>query len=158
MSTSHPRRLTQAEFDHHYGVVPRACVDILIVVEEGILLTRRALPSWNGQWHLPGGTLLYGEFVEDAARRVARDELSVEIKIHRLVGYIQYPSKENGWPLSLVFLATMRDPGADIVLDHQATEYRFFDVLPDPMLEEHARFCRGLGDISLLCDSVRFGD
>lgn len=65
--------------------------------DRGVLLMLRDIPPNVGAWHIPGGTVLFGEQLVDAVRRVARDELEREIEVGELLGYIEYPSHyENG--------------------------------------------------------------
>jgi ADP-ribose pyrophosphatase YjhB (NUDIX family) len=89
--------------------VPRLCVEVVIVTEgRGLLLALRDIPPNVGAWHLPGGTVLFGERLVDALARVAADELGLEVRAGELLGYIEYPSHyENGLdsPVGLAFLA-----------------------------------------------------
>jgi 8-oxo-dGTP diphosphatase len=102
-----PGWLPKDEYDAIFRRVPRLCVEVVIVApERGVLLMLRDIPPNVGAWHLPGGTVLFGEPVRDAVRRVARDELGVEVKPGELLGYIEYPSHyQNGLdsPVGLAF-------------------------------------------------------
>src|SRR6478736_6763167 len=74
--------------------------------ELGVLLMLRDIPPNVGAWHIPGGTVLFGERLTDAVGRVARDELGIEVTVGDLLGYIEYPSHyENGLdsPVGLAF-------------------------------------------------------
>jgi len=61
--------------------MPGVTVDlVLFTVNQDqlqVLLTRRAEEPFAGQWALPGGFLLKGESLEDAARRVMHDKTGV---------------------------------------------------------------------------------
>ncbi len=99
--------LPKAEFDSIYSRVPRLSVEVVIATPaRGVLLTRREIPPNVGAWHIPGGTVLFAEPVAEAAKRVARDELELEVDVGELLGYIEYPSHyENGLdcPVGLAF-------------------------------------------------------
>jgi len=65
-------------FRPHRNPVPT--VDIIIEIpEQGLVLIRRANPPLG--WALPGGYVDYGESLEDAARREAREETSLEVQL-----------------------------------------------------------------------------
>jgi ADP-ribose pyrophosphatase YjhB (NUDIX family) len=102
-----PGWLAEEEFHAIYRRVPRLCVEVVIVTSErGVLLTERDIPPNIGAWHIPGGTVLFGERLIDAVTRVARDELGLEVRVGELLGYIEYPSHyENGLdsPVGIAF-------------------------------------------------------
>jgi len=102
-----PGWLPKAEFDSIFSRVARLCVEVVITApERGVLLTRRDIPPNIGAWHIPGGTVLFGEPLVQAVKRVARAELGLEVAPGELLGYIEYPSHyENGLdsPVGLAF-------------------------------------------------------
>ena len=108
--------LPKAEFDAIFSRVPRLCVEVVIASpERGVLLMLRDIPPNVGAWHIPGGTVLFGEPLTSAVKRVASDELGLEVTVGELLGYIEYPSHyENGLdsPVGLAFRAL---PQADVL-------------------------------------------
>ena len=82
------------EFKNIYSRVPRLCVELVVKTPEGVILSLRKLPSYRGKWHIPGGTVFYKEKVTDAVKRVAAEELGIEVSIRELLGYIDYDSEE----------------------------------------------------------------
>lgn len=105
--TRPPGWLPEEEFLAIYRRVPRLCVEVVIATpERGVLLMERDIPPNVGAWHIPGGTVLFGEPLVDALKRVARDELALEVTVGELIGYIEYPSHyENGLdsPVGIAF-------------------------------------------------------
>jgi 8-oxo-dGTP pyrophosphatase MutT (NUDIX family) len=141
-----PGWLPKEEFLAIYRKVPRLCVEVVIVEpERGVLLKLRDIPPNQGAWHIPGGTVLFGEPVEDAIRRVARDELQLEVEAGELLGYIEYPSHyENGLdsPVGLAFRSHPVD-GASTELA-QGCEY-FRELPPELYAEQRDFLSRRLG-------------
>jgi ADP-ribose pyrophosphatase YjhB (NUDIX family) len=140
--------LPKAEFDSIFSRVARLCVEVVIVTpERGVLLKLRDIPPNVGAWHIPGGTVLFGEPVVEAVKRVARDELGVEVEVGELLGYIEYPSHyENGLdsPVGLAFRSTLAaGTGTD---DAAQRGCQWFHRLPDGLYAEQREFlARRLG-------------
>lgn len=91
MDNEHP--LSQAEFDSIYSKVPRLTVEIIVKNSAGeVYLTKRAIEPCKGQWHLPGGTVRFGEPMQEAVKRIAQRELGIGVQQAKQTGYIEYPS------------------------------------------------------------------
>lgn len=83
---------------------PFPTVDIIIEMEGGIVLIERRNPPHG--WALPGGFVDYGESLENAAIREAREETSLEISNLRLLGCYSDPGRdERMHTISTVFVA-----------------------------------------------------
>ena len=139
-SSRPPGWLPKAEFDAIFSRVPRLSVEVVIYTpQRGVLLMLRDIPPNVGAWHIPGGTVLFGERVTDAVRRVARDELGLDVSVGDLLGYIEYPSHyENGLdsPVGLAF-ATVPAAGTDIGAPEGCG---WFASLPAGLYAEQAEF------------------
>jgi ADP-ribose pyrophosphatase YjhB (NUDIX family) len=134
--------LPEHEFRAIYARVPRLCVEVVLhSPERGTVLSLRDIPPNIGAWHIPGGTVLFGEPVVDAVRRVARYELELEVEVGELIGYVEYPSHyENGIdsPVGLAFrCSTAGGLPDDAELPAGA---RFFTTLPDGLYAEQRAF------------------
>ena len=83
---------------------PFPTVDIIIELESGILLIeRRNIPFG---WALPGGFVDYGESLESAAVREAREETSLDISDLRLLGCYSDPARDDRMhTISTVYIA-----------------------------------------------------
>ncbi|MDQ6732038.1 MAG: NUDIX domain-containing protein [Actinomycetota bacterium] len=101
--------LPQAEFEAIFSRVPRLTVEVVIADPgRGVLLALRESGPCQGLWHLPGGTVRFGEPVRAAVARVADGELGLAVTAGELLGYIEYPSHyEHGLdsPVGLAFAA-----------------------------------------------------
>jgi ADP-ribose pyrophosphatase YjhB (NUDIX family) len=113
--------LPEEEYHRIYARVPRLTVELFVQTDDGIVLTQRTAGPCAGLWHLPGGTVRYGEALTDAVARVGLDELGVGVLCGELLGVIEYPSHVAAGidsPVGLVFdcqLAGTRPPAARVV-------------------------------------------
>ncbi len=132
--------LPQAEFDAIFSRVPRLTVEVVIAQPaRGVLLSLREIEPCKGMWHLPGGTVRFGEPLTRAVTRVARDELGVSVSVGELLGAIEYPSHYlNGLdcPVGLAFRASVAAGSVD------GPRFRWFTELPGDMHEEQKAFLR----------------
>ena len=136
--------LTEQEFREIYAKVPRLTVEVVVQSPLGILLTKRATGPCSGLWHIPGGTVRFGEPLVSAVSRVAGTELGLELEVGSLLGYIEYPSHYlNGLdsPVGLAFLCQVGDDQMDGAGSGQA----WFTRPPEPMHTEQVDFLTGHG-------------
>lgn len=84
---------------------PLPTVDIIIELEyKGIILIKRAKEPFG--WAIPGGFVDYGESLEEAARREAREETSLEVELLEQLGAYSAPERDpRHHTISVVFLA-----------------------------------------------------
>jgi ADP-ribose pyrophosphatase YjhB (NUDIX family) len=132
------RPFTFEEFKSIYSKVPRLCVDLVIKNNDKVLLTLRQKNGYEGQWHLPGGTVMYRESINDAAKRIADEELGIRIKIEKFFGYLEYFSEEKergfGYTVSLVFVCKPENDSFE--LDDQVERIQYFKTPPDNTIYE----------------------
>ena len=119
-------------------------MEVCIIGEEGIVLTKRSIEPCVGQWHIPGGTVYFGESPEDAVHRVAMNECGVEVQIEKLVGTIVYPDMLKngyyGWPIGLAY--QVKIVGGKLRGSDQGEEIAWFKNVPENTLLEQADFVR----------------
>ena len=115
---------------------PFPTVDIIIEIQGGIVLIERKNPPHG--WALPGGFVDYGESLEDAAVREAREETSLEVNNLRLLGCYSDPRRdERMHTISTVYMADgcgqprAADDAADVGIFQ-------LDNLPEPLCFDHA--------------------
>ena len=142
MKITKPKRIPYAEYKKIYSKVPRITVEVFLVKDKKILLTKRTITPAKGKWHTPGGAVLMGEKLDANVKRVAKEELGVDIKIEKMVDVIEYSSfhKEYfGQDVTLAFLCSMKKPNQAIVLDDGASDFEFFETLPKNMIPEQRK-------------------
>jgi len=83
---------------------PLLTVDIIIEVEDSIVLIERLNPPYG--WALPGGFVNYGESLETSARREAREETSLKVRlIEQFYTYSQPDRDPRHHTVTTVFIA-----------------------------------------------------
>ncbi|ADP77812.1 NUDIX hydrolase [Methanothermus fervidus DSM 2088] len=87
---------------------PKLTVDIIIMDSKGkIVLIKRKKDPYKNFWALPGGFVEYGEKVEEAAIREAKEETGLNIKLKKLVGVYSDPNRDpRGHVVSICYLAS----------------------------------------------------
>ncbi len=117
---------------------PFPAVDIIIELGGGgiVLIERKNLPHG---WALPGGFVDYGETLEEAAIREAREETSLEVELIRQFHAYSEPSRDpRQHTLSVVFLA--HGKGKPLARDDAAGIGVFTrDNLPSPLAFDHTQ-------------------
>jgi ADP-ribose pyrophosphatase YjhB (NUDIX family) len=79
-------------------------VDVIIEWDQKIILIQRKNPPFG--WAIPGGFVDYGETVEQAAVREAREEACLDVKIIHLLGVYSAPKRDPRFhTISTVFIA-----------------------------------------------------
>jgi colanic acid biosynthesis protein WcaH len=119
-----------------------ASIDLLVMTSDGkFILTKRAIEPDRGLWHIPGSIIAKGERVDDAIKRIARDELGVKVSVERFAGLYEYIGERH----YLVHLYIARLLSGRIVLDFQASEYGEFDRIPRGIVPLQRKMLRDLG-------------
>ena len=116
---------------------PYPTVDIIIQRSGEILLIERRNPPYG--WALPGGFVDYGESLEDAAVREAREETGLEISgLQQFRAYSDPGRDPRQHNISIVFTA---DAAGCPAAGDDAKNVRFFriDRLPAPLCFDHAQ-------------------
>lgn len=139
--------LSKEKFDEIYSQVPRACVEVLIDMGKGnYVLSKRLIHPCVGKWHIPGGTVEFGEELSHAVCRVAKDELGVEVKIKRLIKVLEYIGGVYGsHAIGIVFICKLVGE-QKFRGSYQAEEINTFNVkdIPDNTIIEHKNLIKEL--------------
>ena len=114
-------------------------MDVVVKIDNGIILSKRDIPPAKGKWHIPGGTVLRGETLKEAAMRVAKEELGLNVSIDNLLGVIEFSDQSGiGQPVSISFLAKVIS--GKLRGSYQAREVKVFETSPKNTISEHKKF------------------
>jgi len=116
---------------------PFPTVDIIIEMDGGIVLIQRK--NFPHGWALPGGFVDYGESLEAAAIREAREETSLDVELISQLGAYSDPDRDpRQHTISVVFVARAKgkpeasDDALDLAIFHH-------DALPEQLTFDHGR-------------------
>src|SRR6185369_11565444 len=107
------RKLTDDEYDfiygkEHMGRSPRACIDLIVVSGDSVLLAGRNIEPFKGSWALPGGGIMFGESINETIDRSAKVELGVTVVSKKFIGNIEhYPDGPNKHSISIAYAVTV---------------------------------------------------
>ncbi|KJR42858.1 NUDIX hydrolase [Candidatus Magnetoovum chiemensis] len=116
---------------------PMPTVDIIIKYKGGIILIKRKNPPYG--WAIPGGFVDYGESLETAALREAKEETSLDIKLIRQMHTYSDPDRDKRFhTITTVYIAEADgkacagDDAADLDVFH-------IDNLPQNIAFDHKK-------------------
>src|SRR5215469_14855748 len=124
---------------------PPVAADIITEIGDKIVLIERK--NFPPGWAIPGGFVDFGETVEDAAIREAREEISLEVELRALLGIYSRPDRDpRGQTVTAVYVG--RATGTLRAADDAKSIGLFApDAPPAPLAFDHAE---------ILADYVRF--
>jgi ADP-ribose pyrophosphatase YjhB (NUDIX family) len=67
---------------------PKPCAGALVEQDGRVLLVRRAVTPYLGEWDIPGGFLHEWEHPAEAARREVREETGLDVELTELLGIL----------------------------------------------------------------------
>jgi ADP-ribose pyrophosphatase YjhB (NUDIX family) len=111
----------------------KVAVALLITdAADNLLLVRRALPPYQGQWSLPAGFVDYGEAPADAARRECLEETGLVVQVGPVVDVL--PGREPTRGADIVILYEGRVIDGDLMAADDAEAACFFSPQDLPAL------------------------
>lgn len=138
MAGSIPQDLYGRILEH----MPICCVDIVVRHEGRVLLVYRNTEPAKDTWWFPGGRLLKGEDLADAARRKAREEVGVDVVVENKIGVYEtrfprgpFPEIETG--IHSVNVCFVVRPVGDVAvaLDATSDEHRWAERIEPDMVD-----------------------
>lgn len=106
---------------------PALTVDTIIIEDNKVILIKRLNNPFKDHWAIPGGFVEYGEKVEDAAVREAKEETGLDIELTKLVGVYSDPDRDpRGHTVTVAFLSKII--GGTLKSDSDAKDAKFIDI------------------------------
>lgn len=130
--------MSQIEFDLYRSIIdvlPILCVDIVMKAEDKFVLVKRRNEPLKGRWWVPGGRVLKGESIIQAAQRKSREELGIQSRVLGAMGYYEKHFKKNEYSLDsgvhTISIVVVSEPlSMEIRLDDQSSDWKLSPKLP----------------------------
>lgn len=121
---------------------PLLTADTVIRRRDGsIVLVKRLNPPFKNFYAIPGGFVEYGETVEEAAIREAKEETGLDVRIRRLVGVYSDPDRDpRGHVVTIAYLAG--EIGGRLRPGSDAREVKAFREIPSKLAFDHRKILR----------------
>jgi ADP-ribose pyrophosphatase YjhB (NUDIX family) len=136
------------EIERYRNPIPT--VDIIIENKGGIILIKRRNPPFG--WAIPGGFVDYGESLEQAAIREAKEETSLDVELIAQLGAYSEPDRDPRFhTISVVFRAKAN---GNAKAADDAVELDIFkeNTLPENIAFDHRKI---LSDYFTICSSKK---
>jgi 8-oxo-dGTP diphosphatase len=107
---------------------PKVAVGVVVEMDGGIVLGKRAHEPQMGAWSFPSGFVDSGEVLEDAAVREVEEETGLKVRLDRLIGVYSRAGER------VVFIAFAGTPvGGKLEAGEECFEVKAFapDALPE---------------------------
>ena len=140
--------LSNKDFKMVYELIPRVCVDVVIHNKHGefVLIKRNIEPDF-GKWHLPGGSVFFGETLVQAAIRKAKEETNVDVSIYEVPFYREFIGdyQIKGYEHIIDFFTSGMYLKGKLKPDKNASDIKFFTKIPKDIIPLHKEVLIGMG-------------
>ena len=83
--------------------LPKIIVAGIIEKDDSILLTKETLESGEAKWIVPGGTVEFGEKLEDALIREIKEEIGLDVEIIEFFDFKEALFPDYNYPTIILF-------------------------------------------------------
>ncbi len=131
MANVQKKKIPVSLYKRIHEVIPIPCVDIVLKNDHSFLLAKRINKPAQGSWWLPGGRIIKGEKLIEAANRKAQEELGISVRVEKILGvdetmFPDGPFNDSTHTINVVFLASFTHSIKSVKLDNQNDEYAWF--------------------------------
>lgn len=124
---------------------PSVTVDIVVFTIKDkdlkILLIKRNLEPFKNMWAIPGGFVLKGETLENAAIRELSEETNVkDIYLEQLYSFGDPDRDPRGWVVTIAYYALISSEDLNLLASTDAKDVKWFSIYDLPKLAfDHAK-------------------
>jgi ADP-ribose pyrophosphatase YjhB (NUDIX family) len=117
---------------------PKVAAAMVVEVDGGVVLGRRAIEPGYGMWCLPGGFVNDDEDPAAAAARECMEEIGAAVEVTELIGVYHVPKTTASSMIGIAYLGRPSD-GETLVAGPEMLEVRVFarDALPPMAFSSH---------------------
>jgi ADP-ribose pyrophosphatase YjhB (NUDIX family) len=117
---------------------PKVASAVVVEVDGGVVLGRRAIEPGYGLWCLPGGFVNDDEHPAEAAMRECMEEICAAVELTSLIGVYHVPKQDAPSMVGIAYRAQLAD-GAQLRAGPEMLEVRVFplDSLPPLAFPSH---------------------
>ena len=116
-----------------------SCVDILLIKDGLVLITKRTINPHKGSWHLPGSIIRKNETMRQTVRRTAKKELNINVKIKKYIGTYE---NLNSFRHDISHWFLVSHISGKFKPDFQSNELRFFKKIPKNVVPHHKKMIK----------------
>ncbi|MFH1308187.1 MAG: NUDIX domain-containing protein [archaeon] len=118
---------------------PKVTVDLVVFTIKDndlkVLLIKRAIEPYKGNWAIPGGFLKINETVEEAAKRELKEETGIEtVYLEQLYTFSQPDRDPRGRVITVTHLALVNSSELKLKASSDAAEAHWFSTYKIPKL------------------------
>ena len=90
------------------GHIVTSVVAVILNEDGEVLLTKRNVPPFQGEWVMPGGKIDLGEPIVKALKREVWEEVGLEVEVDRLIDVFEHvtPGDDNYHFIIIYYLCT----------------------------------------------------
>jgi 8-oxo-dGTP diphosphatase len=112
---------------------PKVTSAVVVEVDGGVVLGRRAIEPAYGEWCLPGGFVNQDEHPADAAIRECMEEIGAAVELTYLIGVYHVPKSDAPSMIGIAYSARLAD-GAQVSPGPEMLEVAVFPIESLPPL------------------------
>lgn len=136
--------LSDKDYNFIFSNSVRLCVDLLIETEDCVLLGKRTHEPYKNMFALPGGRVFYGETIDDAIRRIAKNEIGVDVDSYHLVDFVEFLGEISLCGTHSVSLVFKTEVSGEPKISESFSEIRFGGSSKD-VIPQHNDLLRKMG-------------
>lgn len=140
------KQIPKKDYKKMLEKIPMCCVDLVIYFKGKVLLVLRDKEPAKGKWWFPGGRIFKNEKLEKAAKRKAKEETGIDVKIIKKIGVYETFFKKGPFKdlktgihtINICFLITPESDKPKIKLNKTSENYKWINKI-SPSLPSYVK-------------------